>query len=285
MNRPETAHYYRSSDGLQLFYHDFATERTGTPVICLPGLTRNSRDFDDLAAHLSATRRVLTPDLRGRGFSDHDPDWRNYHPGTYVKDVWTLLDLLEIEKVIVIGTSLGGMIAMAMAFQNASRLAGVVMNDIGPEVAPEGLARIQKYTGRLPPVSSWAEAREQTRQIYGPWLKDLSDAEWDKMAWRAYRADNDGVPVLDIDLEIGTAVRNVGPQTGNPWDLFDALRLTPTLLLHGEMSDILSPAIIAKMRARKPDLKVADVPDRGHVPLLNEPVALSAIDEFIAELA
>ena len=151
MNRPETARYYRSSDGLRLFYHYFAPDRPGTPVICLPGLTRNSRDFDELAARLAATRRVLTPDLRGRGFSDHDPEWRNYHPGTYVKDVWTLLDELGIDAAIVIGTSLGGLIAMAMAAQDASRLAGVVMNDIGPEVGAEGLqqqARLQELDQR-----------------------------------------------------------------------------------------------------------------------------------------
>jgi pimeloyl-ACP methyl ester carboxylesterase len=284
MNDVDTTRYYCSHDGLRLFYHDFAPKRTGTPVICLPGLTRNSRDFDELAAHLSAMRRVLTPDLRGRGFSDHDPEWRNYHPGTYVKDVWTLLDLLDIEEVIVIGTSLGGLIAMGMASQNAGRLAGVVMNDIGPEVAAEGLARIQAYTGKLPPVANWDEARAQTRQIYGAWLPGLSDAEWDKMTWRAYRAGADGVPVQDIDRNIGRAVREVGPQVGDPWTLFDALRDTPTLLLHGVLSDILSPEIIRKMRARKPDLQVVDVADRGHVPLLNETECIDAIDAFIAEL-
>jgi pimeloyl-ACP methyl ester carboxylesterase len=284
MKGTDTTRYYKSHDGLRLFYHDFAPERPGTPVICLPGLTRNSRDFDELAAHISAARRVLTPDLRGRGLSDHDPEWRNYHPGTYVKDVWALLDSLGIERTIVIGTSLGGLIGMAMALQNAGRIAGVVMNDIGPEVGAEGLARIQAYTGKLPPVANWAEANAQTRQIYGPWLPGLSDKEWEKMAWRAYRAGEDGVPVQDIDRNIGRAVREVGPQTGDPWVLFDALRHTPTLLLHGLLSDILTPDIIRKMRARKPDLQVVDVADRGHAPLLNETECVAAIDAFIKEL-
>ena len=284
MHSTDTSRYYTSSDGLRLFYHDFAPGTPGTPVICLPGLTRNSRDFDELASRLSKSRRVLTPDLRGRGFSDRDPEWRNYHPGTYVKDVWTLLDELKIDKVVVVGTSLGGLIAMGMAFQNPDRLAGVVMNDVGPEIAAEGLARIQAYTGRLPAVSTWAEAISQTREIYGKWLPGLSDTEWEKMAWRAYRENDDGVPVQDIDPQIGTAVRQVGPQAGNPWDFFAALSNTPTLLLHGVMSDILSPAIIEKMRARKKDLQVVDVPDRGHVPLLNEKECISAIDAFIKEL-
>jgi pimeloyl-ACP methyl ester carboxylesterase len=284
MHDADTTRFYESNDGLRLFYHDFAPDSSGVPVICLPGLTRNSRDFADLAAHLSVNRRVLTPDLRGRGFSDRDPQWRNYHPGTYVHDVWTLLDALGIGKIIVVGTSLGGLIAMAMAFQNPERMAGVIMNDIGPEIAASGLARIQAYTGKLPPVEDWDEAIAQTREIYGPWLPGLSDAEWRKMAWRAYRTMDDGKPALDMDPRIGDAVREVGPQVGDPWQLFDALAEIPTLVLRGALSDILSPEILQKMHERKPDLLSEEIADRGHVPLLNEPVALAAIDAFIGGL-
>jgi pimeloyl-ACP methyl ester carboxylesterase len=284
MKDSETRRYYDSSDGLKLFYHDYAPAACGTPVLCLPGLTRNSRDFDELAAHLYMSRRVLTPDLRGRGLSDRDPEWRNYHPATYVNDVTTLLDLLAIDKIIVIGTSLGGLMAMGMAMQDAERLAGVVLNDVGPEIAPEGLARIQAYTGRLTPVSNWDQAIAQSREIYGPWLPGLSDAEWNKMAWRAYRDGNDGVPVQDIDVNIGRAVREIGPQVGDPWQMFDALANIPTLVLRGALSDILSADTLARMHQRKADLLSVEIPDRGHVPLLNEPAALSAIDAFIEGL-
>lgn len=275
---------FKSPDGLRLYYRDYAPEKAATPAICLPGLTRNSRDFEELASHLARERRVLAPDLRGRGFSDHDPEWRNYHPGTYVSDVWTLLDSLGIEKVIVIGTSLGGLMAMLMAHQNASRLAGVVMNDVGPEIAPEGLARIMAYAGLLPEITSWDEAIAQTREIYGPAWPGLEDDEWQKMARRAYRENTDGVPVQDIDRNIGRAIREVGAQTGDPWQLFDALRATPVLLLHGAISDILTQAIIDRMLLRKPDLQVVDVADRGHVPLLNEAESIAAIDRFIGGL-
>ena len=281
MSSDANAHYYQSTDGLNLFYRDFGGQNDGTPVICLPGLTRNSRDFEDLAASLSNRRRVLTLDFRGRGFSDHDPTWQNYHPGTYVDDVWTLLDSLDIHKVIVVGTSLGGLCAMLMATQHRERLAGVVMNDIGPEIGPDGLARIQEYTGRMPPVASWEEAAAQAKEIYGHWLPDLSDQAFDQLARRGYREDEDGVPQLDIDANIGRAVREVGPQKGDPWDLFDALKDIPTTLLWGTMSDILTEDIIKKMRARKPDLKVVPVPNRGHVPLLDEPECVAAIDEFL----
>ena len=278
------ARYFESDDGLVLFYRDYAADRPGTPVLCLPGLTRNSRDFEDLAPHICVTRRVLAPDLRGRGFSARDPDWRNYHPATYVRDVFTLLDHAGIGRVIVIGTSLGGIIAMGMAAREPARLAGVVLNDIGPEIAPAGLARISAYTGRLPPVRSWEEAVAQTREIYGQWWPGLTDRQWLTMARRAYREGEDGIPRLDIDPAIGTALREAGPQRGNPWAAFDALRDMPTLVLRGACSDVLSEETLAKMRQRKPDLVTVTVADRGHVPLLNEPESLDAIDQFVRKL-
>jgi pimeloyl-ACP methyl ester carboxylesterase len=274
-------HYFQTSDGLIIYYRDFGAQNEGTPIICLPGLTRNSRDFEDLALRLSRRRRVLTIDFRGRGFSDHDPNWQNYHPGTYVADVWILLDALAIDKIIVIGTSLGGLCAMLMASEQGKRVAGVVLNDIGPEINPVGLSRIQEYTGRLGPVSSWAEAAEQTRDIYATWLPGLSTADWDRMARRAYREDEDGVPRLDIDLNIGRAVREVGPQKDDAWQLFESLATTPTTLLWGAMSDILSTEIVGRMSERKPDLEVVSVPNRGHAPLLDEAECTSAIDRII----
>lgn len=287
MTRPmgdDTARYYESHDGLALFYRDYAPEKAGAPVLCLPGLTRNSRDFDELARHLSATRRVLAPDLRGRGYSDRDPDWKNYKPAIYLRDVRTLLDSLSVDRAIVIGTSLGGLIAMLMAIEDAARLAGVVLNDIGPEVAPEGLERIKTYTGRLPPVADWDEAVLQTREIYGACWPGLGDEEWRRMARCAYREGPDGVPLLDIDPAIGTAIREAAPQAGDPWLAFDALRDTPALLIRGEFSDILAEETLHRMRERKPDLATVTVRNRGHVPLLNEPECLAAIDDFLGKL-
>jgi len=284
MATTDNGKYYESSDGLKLFYRDYAHDRPGAPVLCLPGLTRNSRDFEDLATHLAALRRVLTPDLRGRGHSAHDPEWRNYHPATYIADIRMLLDQLEVQSVIVIGTSLGGLIAMGMTMLQPQRVAGVVLNDIGPEVAPEGLERIRKYTGRLPPVRSWDDAVAQAREIYGAWLPGLSDEGWRKMARRAYRDGEDGIPKLDMDPAIGRAVRELGPQGGDPWQVFDALRGTPLLVLRGELSDILSADTLERMKKRHPDLKAVTVSNRGHAPLLDEPESVAAIDSFIGDL-
>ena len=279
----EERKYYESVDGLRLFYRDYGAEHPGTPVICLPGLTRNSRDFVDVAEYIGDRRRVITPDFRGRGSSAIDPEWRNYHPGTYVNDVWTLLDTLGIERVIVVGTSLGGLCAMAMAAMKPDRLAAVVMNDVGPEINPAGLERVQSYVGKEAPPNTWQEAVEQTRKNYGAFLPGLSDADWDKMVWKAYRKGENGVPIADYDPNIGRAVAEVGAQDGDPWALFEALGPVRTTLLWGEISDILTKDIIDKMVARKPDLSVVAVKNRGHVPLLDEPECLAVFDAVLAE--
>ena len=281
----DNASFFESQDGLKLYYRDFGAENAGTPVICLPGLTRNSRDFEDLANYLSDRRRVITCDFRGRGYSEYDENWENYHPLTYVQDTWTLLDHLGIDKIIVVGTSLGGLCAMVMATTQGERVAGVVMNDIGPEINPAGIERVREYTGRVPPVSSWDEAAEQSKEIYGDWLPGLSDEDWKKMAWRAYRENEKGVPHLDMDPNIGEAVRKVGAQKGDPWALFDSFKDKPVTLLWGVMSDILTKDIIDKMTAKKPDLNVVAVPNRGHVPLLDEPECRAALDAFLEEVA
>jgi pimeloyl-ACP methyl ester carboxylesterase len=284
MNDPEHGKTYTSTDGLELFYRDFGPNIEGTPVICLPGLTRNSRDFIDVAAYIGERRRVLLPDLRGRGNSAYDPEWRNYHPATYINDTWTLLDSLGIERVIIIGTSLGGLCAMGMAAMQGHRLAAVVINDIGPEINPAGIERIQSYVGQQEAPGTWEEAIEQTRANYGDFLPGLSDDDWDRMVWKAYRKGEDGVPIADYDPNIGRALAEVGAQESDPWAFFDALGPVRTTLLWGALSDILTEDIVDKMVARKPDLDVVRVGNRGHVPLLDEPECLAAIDAVLAEV-
>lgn len=285
MSLDANTHYFQSSDGLNIFYRDFAAQNDGTPVICLPGLTRNSRDFEDLSRHLSNRRRIIAVDFRGRGFSDYDDNWKNYHPSTYVADVWALLDLLNIHRVIVVGTSLGGLCAMVMAAQQGDRIAGVVMNDIGPEINPAGIARIQEYTGRMAPVSNWEEAAQQTKEIYGDSLPEFEDEDFARMARRAFREIESDVPRVDMDVNIGRAIREVELQKGDPWALFAALNDIPVTLLWGVMSDILTDDIVAKMKAAKPDIGVVQVPNRGHAPLLDEAESLSAIDALIENVA
>ncbi|MEX1266483.1 MAG: alpha/beta hydrolase [Woeseia sp.] len=276
--------WYDSADGLSLYYRRYGATQPGLPVVCLPGITRNSRDFEDLALHLARSHPVLTPDLRGRGRSEHDPNWRNYQPGTYVDDVVRLLDDADVARAAFIGTSLGGLVSMLLAAAHRARVAGVVLNDIGPEIGPAGLERIKSYIGRIPPVRNWDEALQQVREIYGAAWPDLDDDVWSRIVRRGYRENEDGIPVLDMDPKIGDAAREAGTSAGDPWRLFAALDDVPVLVLHGETSDILTDDIVAKMRAAKPDLDYVRVARRGHVPLLDEPESLAAIDDFLAGL-
>ena len=248
MTHPANAHFFRSSDGLNLYYRDFGSQNDGTPVICLPGLTRNSRDFEDLAVRLAQRRRVLTVDFRGRGFSDYDPRWQNYHPGTYVADTWTLLDLLKIDRIVVVGTSLGGLCAMVMAAQRPDRVAGVVINDIGPEIDPAGHARVRDNTGRLEPVADWDEAVAQAKAVNGKWLPGLSEDDWHGLARRYYREDEHGTPRVDMDLNIGRAIRELDGKHDELWALFEALQPIPAVLLRGVLSDVLSAEAAARMQ-------------------------------------
>lgn len=277
--------YYPSADGLQLHYRDYPCAGSSRlPVLCLAGLTRNARDFEDVAPRIARGRRVLCADLRGRGLSQHDPDWRNYHPGTYLADLDRLVDDAGVSRLVLLGTSLGGILSMFLVATRPQLVAGVILNDVGPEVAQEGLQRIAKYVGRLPPVTDWAGAVQQARTTYGFALPGLDDAQWLAFARRAY-SDVGGVPRLDMDPMIGEAVRAVPPQAApDLWALWAQLPAVPMLALRGGESDLLSQATFARMAREKPDLVCVTVPDRGHPPLLDEPASVAAIDAFLAGL-
>ncbi|MEJ8567331.1 alpha/beta fold hydrolase [Elongatibacter sediminis] len=292
--------YFRSSDGLSLYYRDYGSG--GNVVLCLHGLTRNSRDFHDLAEHLSARYRVLAADIRGRGKSDRDRRPARYTPAVYVRDAWRLLDQAGVDRFTLIGTSLGGLMGMIMANQQAGRLRGLVLNDIGPEVPPAATARILEYAGRTPPAADWAEAARQSRQAYELALPDLPDSFWDDYARQGWRENSAGRPEPDVDPAVGDVLRNpplaaraiqclyrrglvrrVGGVPLNLWEAFRAVTM-PCLVIHGKLSDVLTPDIIDRMRAIKPVLEAVDVPHRGHTPLLDEPVARGAIDSFLARV-
>ena len=277
--------YFTSADGLRLYYRDYPAATPGRlPVLCLPGLTRNCRDFESTAVRLQQTRRVLSADLRGRGRSQYDPNVMNYHPGTYVGDLARLLADAGVERVILFGTSLGGILSMLIAATTPQVPAAVILNDIGPEVAQEGLRRIASYVGRHGPVRDWQEAAEQMRSMYGVAMPDASDADWLAFARRSY-SEVDGVPRLDVDTGVGEAVR-AAPAGAAPdlWPVFAALRPLPTLAIRGALSDVLSEAAFDRMAREKPDLERLTVSRRGHPPLLDEPECVAAIDDFLAQL-
>jgi len=281
MNATIRDFFYESSDGLRLYCAVHSAEnRIGLPVLCLPGLTRNSRDFARLAVHLSRGHEVLAADLRGRGRSAWDANPAHYELASSVRDVWTLLDCKGIDRFVAIGTSLGGLMAMTMAAMEPRRLAGVILNDIGPEIDPAGLRRIAGYVGRLPAVRDWTEAIAQTKTVYSCALPGLSDEEWAYFASCGYRENEAGVPVPDVDPGIATAFNRPGTGAPHLWPLFRQLTV-PMLVIRGGLSDILSHDTLNRMIQEKPDLAHLTLAQRGHTPLLDERESLMAIDEFL----
>lgn len=283
--------HFTSGDGLSLFYRDYAGPRSNAlPVLCIPGLTRNSRDFDFIAARIAQNRRVLTVDLRGRGQSAYDPDTANYSVPAETKDTLRLLDLLRLPKVIVLGTSRGGVIAMTMAAFRPGIVAGAILNDMGAQLEPEGLERIYSVMRAPPSHKGWADAATALKRANAVEFPDVSDARWMEFARALYR-ERDGRIVGDYDPKFPQAIldgRGTNPRdqkgAADLWKWFDALTNVPVLMLRGGNSELLSGTTVTAMSRKKPDLIAVMVPNRGHVPFLDEPDAVTAIDAFLAKL-
>lgn len=275
--------FYAADDGLRLFYRDYPGE-AATPVLCLPGLTRNSRDFCELAAALSPRYRVLTPDFRGTGLSAWDPVWQNYQHETYVRDILALLEHADIERVVLLGTSLGGIVGMMLGAPAPHRLAGLILNDVGPEAAPGTVMRIAQYVGRSSPVRTWDEAAQQARKMYGSVLPDYTPEDWLRYARRSYRDSGAGVPVFDMDPKIGDAMRLTLSAGSVPdfWDAWQALVSIPILIFRGQVSDVLSEATVSRMLHDARDAQAVRVPNRGHTPTLDESECVVAVQSFMA---
>jgi pimeloyl-ACP methyl ester carboxylesterase len=266
---------FTTSDGLSLHYED---EGDGTPILCLAGLTRNSADFAFLLPHL-AGHRVIRLDYRGRGQSDHAPDFMSYNILTEARDAVELLDHLGLPRVTVIGTSRGGLIAMALAYLTPDRLSGVVLNDIGPEVATEGLERIMDYVGRAPDLPDLDAAASALAHVHATGFPGVPLARWRAQAEAMFAEAPGGGLALRYDPRLRDALIGQGGAGEAPdlWQMFDTLRNLPLAAIRGANSDLLSPETFAAMQARHPGLIAATVPDRGHVPFLDEPEALAAI--------
>ena len=274
--------YFKTSDGLSLAFED---EGSGTPILCLPGLTRNLGDFDDLAAALGGRHRLIRLTFRGRGASDRDPNPMNYHPAIEARDVIELLNDLGLDRAVIVGTSRGGLVAMVIAAMAKDRLAGVLLNDIGPELAPEGLAAIMTYLGVAPNAKTLAEGAKALEARMGAAFPGLSPERWLELAGRWFDEGPDGL-MLNYDPKLRDAVEAASAQpAADMWPLFDALADLPVAVVRGANSDLLSPATLAMMQARRPDLIVAEVPDRGHVPFLDEPEALAALEALLARVS
>jgi len=276
--------HFTSADGLALYGRDYPAAGNETPLLCLAGLTRNVRDFEPLARWLGGTRRIVTMDYRGRGRSAYAPDPSTYRPDVELADALRLLDALEIERVNVIGTSRGGIIAMIMAAQYPQRLNGVLLNDVGPVIEKASLLRIRSYLGKAVSFASWEEAAAALKQNH-PGFASLNSEEWLSFARRVF-IEKSGKIVNDYDLRLGEAFPTDAEiekaDTPDLWPVFDALQALPVAVLRAEHSDLLSEATVREMERRHPRLSAHMIKDRGHVPFLDEADAQPAIRAWLA---
>ena len=270
-----------TQDGLSLYFRDYGDPLSPRlPLLCLAGLVRNSADFADLAERHAGERRVVCLDYRGRGRSDYDADWRNYHPMTYVRDIAHLLAALDLHRVAIVGTSFGGLLTMGLAALKPTSLAAVVLNDIGPDLVDGGFSRIVNYVGVDQPQPDWESAVSYLRDLL-PQLSIRTDEGWQKFARATYRPGEDGLLHFDWDVAAAKPLTMQRSEFPDLWPMFRALRPVPTLILRGASSDVLSTETFERMAVAKPDLLRVTVAGSGHTPTLNEPDAAAAVDAFI----
>ncbi|HEY0630029.1 MAG TPA: alpha/beta hydrolase [Sphingomicrobium sp.] len=280
-----TDRFWYSAEGLRLHYRDYAGPRDKPPILCIPGLTRNARDFEPVADRYAGDWRVICVELRGRGMSDRDPDPGRYTPHYYVADILKLLDQLGIADAVFFGTSLGAICTMLLASTDADRIAGAMLNDIGPEIDQSGIDRIGGYVGREVTFDSWEQATsvlaERNREVFPNW----ESGEWERFARRIMHETPAGI-AFEYDMRIADNFQAAteGPQGAN-WNLYEALAGRPVLILRGGLSDLLSAEVAEQMVARLDgDAELVTVPDVGHTPNLEEPIVQEAIDRLLARV-
>lgn len=277
-------HRYASACGrLELFARDYPGK--GPPLLLMHGLTRNSGDFEPLAEHLAGEYRLIVPDQRGRGLSPDDPEPANYRPDVYAGDMFALLDSLDIVRPGLIGTSMGGLMALVMNAMKPGSFPAIVFNDVGPVLDPAGLARIGSYVGGGEPFADWDAAAAACAAINRDAFPDFTPDHWQHWARRTCRELEDGRVDFAYDRAIADGFADIGndPQP-DLWPLWDSLGQTPVLVIRGALSDLLVPDTVREMGQRhKGPFTDVDVPSRGHAPMLDEPAALAAIEAFLGE--
>ncbi|MBS1303959.1 alpha/beta fold hydrolase [Loktanella sp. SALINAS62] len=267
---------FATADGTELYFHE---EGSGLPVLALPGLTRNTTDFDHVAPHLNC--RLIRVDYRGRGQSDWAaPD--TYTVPVEAADVLALMDHLDLPQAAVLGTSRGGMIAMFLAATAKDRLLGVALNDIGPDIAEDGLNLIRAYVGKRPAQKTYAEAAA-ARAAHLPGFAGVPMDRWLAEVAQHYAEGPDGL-TLRYDPALAGTLGDGSAPAPDLWPLFDAMAGLPLAVIRGANSDLLTPDTLAEMQRRRPDAIVTTVPDRAHVPFLDEPESLDALHRWLGDM-
>ena len=276
---------WQSPDGLELYFRDYAGDGSGKlPVVCLHGLTRNSRDFEKLAPHIASQgHRVIVPDMRGRGQSAYAEDSATYAVPNYIADVMALLAQEGVDRFISIGTSMGGIMTMLIAQFAPDKLAGAVINDIGPVVDPQGVEKIRTYLGKGGSFPTWMHAARSLEEVHGESHPSFDTNDWIAMAKRSMTLCNNGRIAFDYDMKIADPFNEADENAVPPdlWPGFEALAGKPLLLVRGGLSTILGADTLAEMQKRAPDADTVVVPDAGHAPTLDEPEVRAAIDSLL----
>ncbi len=280
--------FITARDGLRLHTRIYGDQhRARLPLVCLPGLARNSTDFHTLALALSsdakAPRRVLALDYRGRGLSDYDPDWKNYDIRIELDDVLQVLTSAQVEHAVFCGTSRGGLITMALGAARPAAIKGVILNDIGPVIDASGLLRIRSYVGKLPVPRDYAQGVEILRRIFGAQFPIFSEAEWTGMARGTWKETSRGL-VPDYDPNLLKVLEALDLEAPLPilWTFFEGLKNVPMLVLRGENSDLLSAATLEEMGKRHPHCETLTLPGQGHAPLVGTKDMIARIQRLIA---
>lgn len=279
--------FYRSADGLNLYAKRYGPDNATLTALCMHGLTRNHKDFEPMIAALPDRYQFIAVDVRGRGKSDRDPNPEHYSPALYVGDMAALLAHLKLDRVALIGTSMGGLMSMIMMKAMPQRVRGIVLNDVGPVFEKSGLDRIASYTSNVEPKAGWDDAASAVGKVQADIFPDYGPEEWRAFAHRTYRELDDGSVVLDYDPAITRTIGQVRPGVLTRiamWKLYKETTKVPLLVIRGEISDILSERTATKMVKRHPDAQLATVPRVGHAPILDEPEAVQAISRFLAHL-
>lgn len=274
--------YWNSADGVKLHYRDHEGNRDRPPILCIPGLTRNARDFEPVANRYAGEWRVLSIDLRGRGGSAFDPDPSNYKPMVYVADILKFLDQLGIADAVFVGTSLGGICTMALAYDDRERIAGALLNDIGPVVDTAGIDRIGGYVGKETSFASWDEAIDQLAERNRDIYPDYQRPEWERFV-RRLAVEEDGEVRFDYDMRIAANFESAAAAP-DIWPLFQALEGRPVTILRGALSDLLTAEVAEKMARAIPDVELVTVPRVGHTPSFDEPESLAALDRLLSRV-
>jgi len=281
--------FISAQDGLRLHVREYGPRAATTvPVVCLPGLTRTTADFDMLAPKLAydgPERHVVALDSRGRGRSEYDRNPQNYNLAVELADVVSVLTAMEIGQSVFVGSSRGGLLSMMLAVAHPNALAGVILHDIGPVIEPKGLARIKSYVGKLPQPASFAEGAEILRRLFGAQFPKLTPDQWLTAAHHTWRTENGKLrPTYDERLAHALAEFDIERPLPPMWNEFDAMTRVPVLVVHGANSDILSSATVDAMKAHHPNLEVIEVADQGHTPLL-EGELIDRIAAFVEKCA